>query len=159
MKELLLLFILLNVVNVILQTAKSIATVKCGKVVASLVNAVAYGLYTVVIVYTNCDLPLWEKCLVVALANLVGVFVVKYFEEKLTKDKLWKVDFTILKDNFKIVEDTLKELGIPYYYNEYGKHTMFSTFCQTQDDTEKVANLVKIYKGKYFISENKGLLE
>ena len=44
-------FILLNILNVIIQTVKSLATVKCGKTVAALVNAVAYGLYTIVVVY------------------------------------------------------------------------------------------------------------
>ena len=56
--KLLILFIALNIVNVIIQTVKSLATVKCGKTVAAIVNAVAYGLYTVVVVYTVCDLPL-----------------------------------------------------------------------------------------------------
>jgi len=41
---LILTFIILNIVNVILQTCKSLATVKCGKFGAALVNAVAYGL-------------------------------------------------------------------------------------------------------------------
>ena len=44
----LLLFIILNAVNVFVQTIKSICTVKSGKTVAALVNAVAYGIYTVV---------------------------------------------------------------------------------------------------------------
>lgn len=83
-------FVILNIVNVIIQTVKSLATVKCGKTIASIVNAVAYGLYTVVVVYTVCDLPLWLKVVVVGLANLVGVFVVKLVEEKSRKDKLWK---------------------------------------------------------------------
>ena len=53
--NLLIMFIVLSIVNVILQTVKSICTVKCGKGVAALVNAIAFGLYTVVIVYTNAD--------------------------------------------------------------------------------------------------------
>ena len=47
---LLITFIVLSIVNVILQTVKSIVTVKCGKFSASIVNAVAFGLYTVVTV-------------------------------------------------------------------------------------------------------------
>lgn len=159
MKNLLLLFILLNIVNVILQTAKSIALVKCGKTLASIINALAYGLYTVVIVYTNCNLALWIKCLVVAIANLIGVYVVKLVEEKLQKDKLWKIDMTILKDYQPIVIDRLNELNIPYVYNEYGKHTMFSAFCSTQKESAEMAKLVKAYNGRYFVSENKGILE
>ena len=82
--KLLIIFIVLNIFNVILQTVKSICTVKCGKTVAAIVNAVAFGLYTVVIVYTNADLPLIQKVLVVALSNLIGVYVVKWVEEKKT---------------------------------------------------------------------------
>ena len=60
--KLLLVFILLNIANVIIQTIKSIATVKCGKGVAAVVNAVAFGLYTIVTVYmtvsyTHLTLP------------------------------------------------------------------------------------------------------
>ena len=80
--KLLIIFIALNVVNVIIQTVKSIATIKCGKTAAAVVNAIAYGLYTVVVVYTVCDLPLWIKVVIVGGANLIGVYVVKWLEEK-----------------------------------------------------------------------------
>ena len=93
---LLLIFIGLNIANVIIQTIKSIATVKCGKGVAALVNAVAYGLYTIVTVYLMCELSLGLKALVVALCNLIGVYLVKWAEEKARKDKLWKVEATVL---------------------------------------------------------------
>ena len=44
--EMLIIFIVLTILNVVIQTIKSIATIKCGKWAAALVNAVAYGLYT-----------------------------------------------------------------------------------------------------------------
>ena len=93
--KLLVLFIVMNVLNVIIQTIKSIATIKCGKIAAAVVNAFAYGLYTYIVVLTMCDLPLMWKCLIVAGANFIGVWVVKFFEEKARKDKLWKVEATI----------------------------------------------------------------
>lgn len=155
---LLIIFIVLNIVNVILQTAKSIATVKCGKTVAALVNALAYGLYTVVIIYTNADLPLWEKVAVVAVTNLIGVFVVKLIEEKMTKDKLWKIDATFLTMDFEKVKKILYDAEIPFSYQMYGKHTMFAIYCQTQKESHIVSEIVKMYNGKYFISENRGLL-
>lgn len=153
-------FALATVINVLLSTIRSLMTIKGTPLVASCANAVCYGFYTWIIVLTsNGNVDLLWKIGITALANFVGVFAVKLVEKKLTKDKLWKVDFTVNHKHFKIIEDTLKELDIPYHYNEYGKHTMFGAFCQTQDDTVKVANLVKLYDGKYFISENKGILE
>ena len=94
--EMLIIFIMLTILNVVIQTIKSIATIKCGKVVASLVNAVAYGLYTYVIFFTSCEgIDLHAKALITAFANLVGVYVVKYFEEKARKDKVWKVECSV----------------------------------------------------------------
>ena len=83
MNNLLIVFIVLNILNVIIQTVKSIATVKCGKTTAAIVNAIAYGLYTIVTVYMMCELDLWLKAAIVAACNLVGVYVVKLLEEKL----------------------------------------------------------------------------
>lgn len=150
------LFVILNVVNVVIQTVKSIATIKCGKTMASIVNAVAYGLYTVVVVYTVCDLPLWLKVAVVGLANLVGVYVVKYIEEKGRKDKLWKIEVTIPAEYTDAVDFDLK--GIPHSYIEISpKHTLFNFYCATQKESTKVKDIVNQYGAKYFVSESKTL--
>lgn len=156
--RLLLIFIVLNIFNVILQTVKSICTVKCGKTVAAIVNAVAYGLYTVVIVFTNADLPLIQKVLVVALSNLIGVYVVKWVEEKKRKEMLWKVEFTVLAQNTKTITDILTLAHIPHNYIEnVGKYTMFNAYCATQKQSESVKEIIKEYNAKYFVSETKEL--
>lgn len=155
--NLLITFILLNIANVIIQTVKSIATIKCGKEVAALINAVAYGLYTVVIVYTNADLNLWIKVLVVAVANLIGVYVVKWFEEKGRKDKLWKVECTIPTKYINAVDFDLK--SVPHSYITISdKHTLFNFYCATQKDTQKVKDITKQYNAKYFVTEAKTLV-
>ena len=156
--KLLIIFIVLNIFNVILQTVKSICTVKCGKTVAAIVNAVAYGLYTVVIVFTNADLPLMQKVLVVALSNLIGVYVVKWFEEKQRKEMLWKVEFTVLAQNTKTIADILTLAHIPHNYIEnVGKYTIFNAYCTTQKQSESVKEIIKEYNAKYFVSETKEL--
>ena len=114
--KLLIIFIVLNIANVIIQTVKSIATIKCGKAVAALVNAIAYGLYTVVTVYMMCELNLGLKALIVALCNLVGVFVVKLIEEKTRKDRLWKVEATVLRGYTQSLRSELDRADIPHNY-------------------------------------------
>ena len=158
MTKLLLTFIILNIVNVILQTVKSLCTVKCGKVVASVVNAVAYGLYTVVIIYTVCDLPLLTKALVVAFCNLIGVFVVKLIEEKSRKDKLWKVETTVLKSKAKEMAELIELAGIPFnYYDSIGKYSIFNIYCETQSQSLAIKEIMKKFKVKYFVTETKTL--
>lgn len=149
-------FVILNIVNVIIQTVKSLATVKCGKTVASIVNAVAYGLYTVVVVYTVCDLPLWLKVVVVGVANLIGVYVVKLIEEKSRKDKLWQVQATIPKKYTNAVHLDLKDIPHSYIEN-IGNYTIFNFYCATQKDSTKVKEIINQYEAKYFVTESKNL--
>lgn len=159
--QLLIIFIILNILNVIIQTIKSIATVKCGKAVAALVNAIAYGLYTVVTVYMMCNLPLGWKAAIVALCNLIGVWVVKWAEEKARKDKLWKVEATIRNYNHDPEWDdciiALKDSGIPFNYIDIQKYILINCYCATQTESAKVKQILDTYDAKYFVSESKTL--
>lgn len=156
--NLLILFILLNVANVIIQTVKSLATIKCGKGMAALVNAIAYGLYTVVLVYTVCDLPLWFKVVVVAACNLVGVFIVKWGEEKSRKAKLWKVEATVYDAYTESLHHDLEVAEIPHnYITDIGKYTVFNIYCETQRESKLAKDILDWNKAKYFVSESKTL--
>ncbi len=156
--KLLIIFIILNVVNVIIQTVRSIATIKCGKTAAAIVNAIAYGLYTVVVVYTVCDLPLWIKVVIVGGANLIGVYVVKWLEEKSRKDKLWKVEATISDEHTNELRKDLKNAGLSFnYILGIGKYTIFNIYCETQEDSNKAKFILSQYDAKYFVSETKNL--
>ena len=156
--KLLILFIVMNVVNVVIQTIKSIATIKCGKWGASVINALAYGLYTYVVVLTMCDLPLLWKCLIVAGANFVGVYVVKFFEEKARKDKLWKVEATVHAEMVDPLHNALKDCGIAHNYIEgVGQYTIFNIYCPTQAESIEVREVLESKNAKYFVSESKTL--
>lgn len=154
--NLLIIFIVLNILNVIIQTVKSIATVKCGKTSAAIINAVAYGLYTIVTVYLMCELDLYLKAGIVAVCNLVGVWVVKWLEEKTRKDKLWKVEATVLRGWTKALHKSLVEADIPHNYLEnVGKYTLFNLYCATQEQSLVAKKVLAKYDAKYFVSETK----
>lgn len=153
-------FIILNIINVIIQTIKSIATINWGKWAAAFTNAIAYGLYTVVVIYMNIEgLGIVWKALIIALANLVGVYAVKLWEEKSRKDKLWKVEATI--DSY-LIEDyhrILNEGGIPHSWLEIGStdRILLNCYCNTQKDSLLVKELLDAGGAKYFVSESKVL--
>lgn len=155
--QLLIVFIALNILNVIIQTIKSIATVKCDKVIAAIINAVAYGLYTVVTVYMLCNLPLAWKAFIVAMCNLVGVYVVKYFEEKARKDKLWKVEATVNPIYLETLKTIFEKNGIPFSYIDVNKYVIFNLYCATQNDSLFVKSVLDHHDAKYFVSESKNL--
>lgn len=154
--KLLVTFIILNILNVIIQTVKSLVTVKCGKVAAAVVNAIAYGLYTIVIIYTVCDLPLYLKALIVAICNLVGVFVVKLAEEKARREKLWKVEMTVRSEWTEVLDRELNEFRVPHNYIEnVGKYTVFNVYCATQKESAFVKEVGTRHRAKFFVSETK----
>ena len=155
--NLLVLFIVMNAFNVILQTVKSLCTVNCGKTIAAIVNAVTYGFYTVIVVYMSCELPLWEKAFIIGLCNLVGVYIVKFFEEKARKDKLWKVEMTVKKPYSANLVEKLTDFRISYNTIDTmdEKYTIFNIFCKTQKESQFVKEVAQYYNAKYFVTETK----
>ena len=154
----LIVFIVLNVINVILQTIKSIATVLCGKWIAAIVNAITFGFYTIVVVFMTADgLGLLWKALIIGVANLIGVYAVKYFEEKNRKDRLWKVESTVRFTQITILDRELKEAKIPHNYITAGEWGIFNCYCKTQKESLVVKEILAKYHAKYFVSESKVL--
>ena len=152
-----LLFALCTAVNVILSTIKSILTVKGGKFSASFINAITYGFYSYVIVLTSADgMPIWLKMAITAVCNFVGVYLVKWIEEKARKDKLWKVELTVPTKYTNTIDFDLRD--VPHSYIELSdKHTLFNFYCATQKESAKVKAIANQYEAKYFVAESKNL--
>lgn len=142
-------FVVLNIINVILQTIKSLATTKGGKVSASVMNAVAYAVYTVVLVYMTCELSTIAKALIVGGCNLIGVYIVKSIEEKKAKRKIFKIEFTVTNDTLKkiMTVETLK------HYNTIaiGDMNIINFYCYNKQELKEVENITERYDGKYII--------
>ena len=156
--KLLMIYVILNVVNVLLQTIKSIATIKGGKIVSALCNAIAYGLYTVVVVYMMCELPLWLKATIIGLCNLVGVYIVKWLEEKARRDKLWKVEMTVRNERAEDLAEMLKVARISYNaVATSGLDTVFNVYSKTQKESLAIKEMAKKFHAKYFVTESKAL--
>lgn len=153
--KLIIIFIIANIINVVTQTAKSIITIKSNKYIAALANAIAYGLYTWIIVLTVCDLPLWLKILVVGGCNLIGVFVVKLVEEKTAKDKLWKIEVAIPYVGEMQYKRFLENNNISYNVQTIDKYAIFNCYCAQRKTTNKIIEMAKSFKGKYSAYESK----
>ena len=157
-KNLLITFILLNITNVVIQTVKSLVTVKGSKITAAFANAVAYGLYTIVTIYMLCDLPTMWKALIIAVCNFIGVYCVKWCEEKARKDKLWKVEATVkTKEEAKEIIALCKDVGIPCNYIDINRYVLVNCYCETQKQSIEIKSILDTYNAKYFVSESKTL--
>ena len=156
--NLLIVFIFANILNVIIQTIKSICTIKCGKGIAAIVNALAYGFYTYIVILMIADLPLLTKCLIVGVCNLIGVYIVKWAEERARKDKLWKVELTVRNEEAQKLHEDLSRFNIPHnYIPNVGKWTIFNVYCATQKESHFTKEIANRAHAKYFVTETKEL--
>ena len=152
-------FALITLANVIIQTVKSLFTIKGGKLSAATVNAIAFGFYTYIIFFTADDsISLWQKALITAICNFIGVFFVKFIEERLQKDRLWIFNCTAKVESADVIKITelLKSMDISLTYNQL-KDDLYtlSIYSYTQSESEMIKSVLKNYKIKYCLIETK----
>lgn len=153
-------FVVLNVVNVVIQTVKSIVTVNGGKMSAAIINAVTYAIYTVVVVFMTAEgLGILWKAIIIGIANFGGVYVVKLIEEKGRKDKLWRIEATFAhKENFIHNLKVWAEINhIAINYIDIEKYYIVNFYAPTQKESVIIKEFVTRFNGKYFVSESKTL--
>ena len=152
------LFIFCTFANVVISTIKSVMTIKGSKTSAAIWNAVAFGLYTYIVVLTaTASISTIWKVIITAGCNLIGVYGVKLVEEKMRKDRLWKLEMTIPNGEYGFaapaMHGALNAANIPNNYVEAGKYAIFNCFCATKADTTKVLEIGKNFNAKTFASE------
>ena len=156
--EFLLVFIGLSIVNVVFSTIRSIVTINGNKIVASLISGGYFAFYNIMMIYTVADFPMWQKCVITFVCNVVGVFLVKWGEEKARKDKLWKVEMAIPNGtNLAVLKNRIEWCGVPCNYIEVGKWVMFNCYCETQAQTKAMTEIAKEFNGKISAYESKTL--
>lgn len=146
-------FFICSLINVMLSTLKTILTVKASKGVATIINAITYGFYAIV-VKQLASLDLITTVTVTIITNIIGVYVLMWLLEKTKKDCLWKISVTT-KDNTLV--EKLEKFSISYVMNpvQYKKQTYYNidVFSENQKDSSIIENILKEYKVKYNITE------
>ena len=146
-------FFICSLINVMLFTLKTILTVKASKGVATIINAITYGFYAIV-VKQLASLDLITTVTVTIVTNIIGVYVSMWLLEKTKKDCLWKISVTT-KDNTLV--EKLEKFSISYVMNpvQYKKQTYYNidVFSENQKDSSIIENILKEYKVKYNITE------
>ena len=156
--KLIIIFIALSIINVVFSTIRSLVTINGSKTIASLLSGGYFAFYNVMLLYTVIDFPMWQKCLITFVCNVVGVWIVKLIEEKARKARLWKIEATVYEPYTDSLRKALKDADLPSnYIPNIGKYTVFNVFCETQADSAKAKAILDYHKAKYFVSESKTL--
>lgn len=156
----LIVFVVLSIINVVFSTVRSIVTINGNKLTASLISGGYFAFYNIMMLYTVADFPMWQKCIITFVCNVIGVYLVKWGEEKARKDKLWKIEATFKHDEQLIanLKAWAEVNDIGYKYNDIKKYYEVDFYSHTQAESSIIKNFIEKYNGKYFVSESKALL-
>lgn len=146
-------FFICSLVNVMLSTVKSILTVKASKGVATLINAITYGFY-VVVVKQIASADLGITVTITILTNIIGVYTSIWLLEKFKKDNLWRISVTTKSG---VIIQKLEYHDIQHYWREaYYKNEQYyivDIFSHNQKESQIIKELVKGSDAKYNITE------
>ena len=152
-------FTVATLVNVILSTLKSVITIKGGRCIASITNAISYGFNTVVIKSIG-DIELWIAILVSVFSNLIGVYIALTIIKKFEKERLWKITVTVPTESLKNFKTDLHEKDIAFiaYETSYEKYKVVDIFSHGKNESKIIKNTISKYNVKYTINANDGTL-
>lgn len=152
MLKLIIIYLIFQTVYVILNTIKSILTIKSTKLIASISSAICYAVYVFVLIYTVADFPIWIKALLTAITNLFGTYISMYILEHLRKDKLWEITATAKTIS---LGREFRQQGIGYNITstQDGEEYVYHIYSKSKADSEKVKKLLQQYNAKYIVHE------
>lgn len=151
MENVVILFCICSLVNVILSTLKTLIMVNAGRGSAIIINAVCYGFYTLVVKQLTA-VDYVTAVVVTIVANIIGVWISYKIMDMFKKDKVWRITAT-LKNQKEYQEciENLKKYNIGFTQIE--KTNSVDIYSYTQKESAIIRNILSNYKHKYFIQE------
>lgn len=162
--NIILLFTILQLINVVLSTIKSIVTVKGTTFQSALMNTIYYSLYTIIVIYTVSDFGCgaWDlliKIAIVGATDFIGVYISAWLMNRFKKDKLWEIVATVDQSvsiyAVELTEMALKESNISYNVTPTQKQNeyVFHIYSKNQTESQTIKAILNEWKAKYIVHE------
>ena len=154
------LFVICQFINVALNTAKTIIMHKEEKISSSVINAITYGFYAIIVVMTASALPLWITIIITIVTNLIGVYGSMWLLDRFKKDSLWEITATVgnLGNEKYYLMKVFNEKDISYNCivtdnnpNEY----IFHIYSENQKESEYIKKELDYVNAKYIVHEER----
>lgn len=146
----LLIYLALQIVNVILATIKSIVTVRGTKLMAAIMNALSYSVNIVVVIYSVMNFNIWIKIAITAFTNFVGTYLGIYLLEKTRKEKLWEISGTVIRaDDYVAIKEELRKYPDIKYHSltlDDNQGYIFYVYTKTKSQSRVVKDLMIEHK-------------
>ena len=147
------LFIILQVVNVILSTIKSIVLIKGHKWATIIANTIYFGVYTAVLKQLTTIDNLWVLVGITMVANFVGTWIGIEVTEKLRKADLWTINTVVRSEYLKDYKKALNEANIKYisYQTTWDECSAVDIFSESRSDSKIIKAILERFNVKYSI--------
>lgn len=147
-------FVLLQIINVILSTVRSILTVSGSKMTASLMSSVSYTVGAVITKLLTQQA--FEVVVVVTFfTNLVGVYAAKLILEKTKKERLWTITATLRGEQKDGMEKDLLNRGVKFTLcPALNDRFLINIFSYSRGESAIVKEILQKYNTKFTITEN-----
>ena len=154
-------FTVCQFINVALNTAKTIIMHKEEKISSSIINAITFGFYAIIVVMTASALPLWITILITFATNLFGVYGSMWLLDRFKKDSLWEIVATVQGvDNLQYLVLSFAIDRISYNYIETNKRNeyIFHIYSENQKQSAFIKKELDEVKAKYIVHEERAKL-
>ena len=155
MMKLIITYLIFQTVYVILNTTKSVLTIKSTKFVAATASAITYAVYVFVLIYTVADFSIWVKAGLTAVTNFIGTLISIWLLDKIRKDKLWEITATVKSINMQDLLNELNTANVSFNYNNTNNLTewVFHCYCKTKKESVALRDILIKYNAKYIVHE------
>lgn len=151
MVNVIIVFCICSLVNVILSTLKTLIMVNAGRNSSIAINAICYGFYTLVVKQLGA-VDYVTAVVVTILANVVGVWISYKIMDLFKKDKLWRITVTLKNKNaLDECKTNLEKYNIGFTPIE--KTNSIDIYSYNQKESAIIKNILGNYDYKYFIQE------
>ena len=152
-------FIVCQFINVGLNTAKTIIMHKEEKISSSIINAITYGFYAIIVVMTASALPLWITIVITLITNLIGVYGSMWLLERFKKDSLWEIVATTDRKNLEEIREYLNICEIAHNYNLVDNYknsqVVFRIYSENQKQSVETKYILDKLNAKYIVHEER----
>ena len=151
MVNVIIVFCICSLVNVILSTLKTLIMVNAGRNSSIAINAICYGFYTLVVKQLGA-VDYVTAVVVTILANVVGVWISYKIMDLFKKDKLWRITVTLKsKKALEECKVNLEKYNIGFTPIE--KTNSIDIYSYNQKESAIIKNILGNYDYNYFIQE------
>lgn len=156
-------FVICQFINVGLNTAKTIIMHKEEKISSSIINAVTYGFYAIIVVMTASSLPLWITILITTATNLFGVYGSMWLLDRFKKDSLWEIVATIKEERYEpiiLIEFDRYNISYNYMWTDSKDRVMIlNIYSKNQKESLIIKKLLDRFGAKYIVHEERAKLK